>query len=157
MPTHSLRAGRLAAVAALLAVTLIPAVAHASGPSRPAAGRWRLDVGGSFQVAHNRKSISHFHLKKLAAAFGCGTAPIDVLGSQALTRLSRGGVTNWSVGRSSRKASGGVAPVKVIVRQSGVKTAGTLKLVFDVGGDPGGPNEGELDFGACQLTFIAHH
>jgi hypothetical protein len=86
---------------------------------------------------------------------GCGTGRITVLGSQRLTTASRGGYTNWLVGKSTPKTSSGVTPIKVKIRQAGQTMTGTLDIVFAVGGTKR-DNDGDLTFGGCVLSFFAN-
>jgi hypothetical protein len=138
----------------LATVAVAPSFATAASvPPRPAAGKWKIGSSGGFTVAHNRKSISGLHLTP-GAEEGCGTGTITVSGSQKLTTTSRGGVTNWIVGKGTPKTSGGVSTVAVTVQQAGQTLAGRLDIVFAVGGTKR-DNDGELSFGSCVLSFFA--
>lgn len=124
-----------------------------SGPPRPAAGKWKIGSTGGFTVSHNQKSISGLHLAP-GPEEGCGTGTITVSGTQRLTTTSRGGYTNWLIGRSTPKTSSGVSTVKVTIHQAGQTMTGGLDIVFAVGGNKR-DNDGELTFGSCVLSFFA--
>jgi hypothetical protein len=123
-------------------------------PARPAAGKWTIYGGGGFTVNPARTSVSNVTLKP-GSTSGCGTAKISVAGTQKLTTVSRGGVTNWMVGTTSLRATellSGVGAIKVKVHQGGHVKTGKLALLFAVGGYAR-DNEGALEFGACSLSF----
>jgi hypothetical protein len=146
---------RLLVTSVVASAVISPSIATASSvPSRPAAGRWKIGSHGGFIVAHNRKSISGLHLTP-GPEEGCGTGTITVSGTQRLTTTSRGGFTNWIVGKSTPKTSSGVSMVAVTVHQAGQTMAGRLDLVFAVGGTKR-DNDGELTFGSCVLSFFAN-
>jgi hypothetical protein len=149
-----MRAARLIPVVVVLAVIAPIATFASSAPPRPAAGKWKIGKTGGFTVAHSRKSISRFYLKP-APDDGCGTGKITVSGSQKLTTTTRGGYTNWLVGKSTPKTSSGVTPLKVRVHQAGQTMTGTLDIVFAVGGTKR-DNDGDLAFGGCVLSFFAN-
>jgi len=132
-----------------------PTLAFANlAPPRPAAGKWKIDDGGGFTVNRSRNSISSFSVKPGGTA-GCGTAEIRIAGEQKLSTVSRGGVTNWVVGRSSESGSAlisGVGTVKVKVHQGGHDKTGGLSLLFAVAGNPL-DNDGALTFGGCTKYF----
>ena len=149
-----MRAARLIAII-LASAAIAPVVALASSaPPRPAAGRWKIGATGGFTVARSRKSISGLHLTP-GPEEGCGTGTITVVGTQKLTTTSRGGYTNWIVGKGTPKTSSGISQVKVTIRQGGQTMAGALDIVFDVGGVKR-DNDGELSFGSCVLSFFAN-
>lgn len=129
----------------------LAAVALAVVPARPAAGKWKFDTGGGFTVNHARTKISGIHL----AAGTCGaTEPVYVLGSHKIHTTSRGGVTNWIVGKGV-SGGDGIANVKVTVKVGAQKFAGGMYLIWGVGGFAR-DTEGLLQFGSgCQadLTF----
>jgi hypothetical protein len=144
----------------LLAVALIvPAVALAYQPPRPASGKWKLGPGAGMKVVQG-KSITgiHFDLTSSeAAAGGCSAGKMSVLGTQKLRVASRGGVSNWVLGHSTDAAEplSGIAPVKVSVRQGGKTMAGTVALIFAVGGFKR-DNDGYVTVGSsCAFSFYA--
>ncbi len=151
--------------AALLTVALIvPSLALALTPKRPAAGKWKAVVGvgnitspgGGFAVSKDRESISNLHFdlsSTVASALRCVAGKISVLGKHRLRLTSRGGVTNWILGQSTPSTSSGVTPINVTVREAGKDTAGAVYLIFDEGGTE--RNEGHLTFGACEFSFGA--
>jgi hypothetical protein len=149
-----MRHGRLSAVILIIGVLVVPALALAAVPPRLAAGKWKISGGGGFTVGSDHKSISGLHLKPGAAA-NCGTAPISVLGTHKLAIASRGGYSNWIIGKSTPKTSSGVTPIKVTVRQAGQTMSGTLDLIFAVAGN-NKDNSGYLTIGsACLLNLNA--
>lgn len=143
----------------LLAVGLsVPALALAYAPPRPASGKWKLGPGAGMRVT-NGKSISglHFDLSSTeAASAGCPAGKISVLGTHKLRTTSRGGVSNWVLGHSTNAAEplSGIAPIKVTVREAGKTTAGTVALIFAVGGYKR-DNDGYMTVGSCQFNFYA--
>jgi hypothetical protein len=149
-----MRAGHLVTMA-LVSAVIAPVMAFASSaPPRPAAGKWKIGSAGGFTVSPNQKSISGLHLTP-GPEEGCGTGTITVSGTQKLTTTSRGGYTNWLVGKSTPKTSSGVSIVKVTIHQAGQTMTGGLDIVFAVGGTKR-DNDGELTFGTCQLSFFAN-
>ncbi len=142
------------AVALATVALIVPSLALAFSPPRPASGKWKVAGGGGFSVSKDQKSISGFHVKPSALA-NCGTAEISVLGTHKLRVGSRGGVSNWIVGKGVPRTGSGLIPIKVTVRQAGKTTAGTFYLIFAVGGFKR-DNDGSLSFGSCQqMTFTA--
>jgi len=149
-----MRAGLLITMV-LASAVIAPVVALASSaPPRPAAGKWKIGSTGGFTVSRNRKSISGLHLTP-GPEEGCGTGTITVSGTQKLTTTSRGGYTNWLVGKSTPKTSSGVSMVTVTIHQAGQTMTGGLDIVFAVGGTKR-DNDGELTFGSCVLSFFAN-
>lgn len=144
-------------VVAVLVASLVmfPALAIATVlPARPAAGKWTVYGGGEFTVNSARTSVSRLILKP-GSATGCGKGKISVAGTQKLTTVSRGGVTNWMVGTTSASATeliSGVGGIRVKVHQDGRVRTGKLALLFAIAGEVR-DNEGALMFGACSLTF----
>jgi hypothetical protein len=134
---------------------MFPALALATVlPARPAAGKWTNYGGGGFTVNSARTSISHLILKP-GSTTGCGKGKISVAGTQKLTTVSRGGVTNWMVGTTSLRATeliSGVGAIKVKVHQDGHVRTGKLAMLFAVAGEVR-DNDGALTFGDCSLTF----
>ncbi|HEY8303252.1 MAG TPA: hypothetical protein VIG42_01560 [Solirubrobacteraceae bacterium] len=149
-----MRAARLVSII-LASAAIAPVVALASStPPRPSAGKWKIGSTGGFTVARNQKSISGLHLTP-GPEEGCGTGTITVSGTQKLTKTSRGGYTNWIVGKGTPKTSSGVSTIKVTVHQAGQTMSGALDIVFAAGGVKR-DNEGELSFGSCLLAFFAN-
>jgi hypothetical protein len=155
---------RALTAALLTAALIVPAVALALTPKRPAAGKWEAIVavgnltspGGGFTVSKDRQSISNLHFdvsSAVASGLRCAAGKISVLGKHRLRLTSRGGVTNWIIGQSTPSTSSGITPINVTVRQAGKNTAGNVYLIFGEGGTE--HNEGHLTFGACEFSFGA--
>lgn len=139
----------------LASAVIAPVVALASSaPPRPVAGKWKIGSTGGFTVSPNQTSISGLHLTP-GPEEGCGTGTITVSGTQKLTRTSRGGYTNWLVGKGTPKTGSGVSMVKVTIHQAGQTITGGLDIVFAAGGVKR-DNDGELTFGSCVLSFFAN-
>ena len=148
---------RLVGVLLVLAAFAPPALAIVL-PARPAAGRWTVYGGGGFKVSSDRKTISGLFFKRPACLGGVASsgASISVLGTQKLSLTSRGGYTNWIIGRSTPKTSRGVTPINIQVRQQGKVSTATLDLIFGVGG-VARDNSGDLNLSSgCLISFSAH-
>jgi hypothetical protein len=150
-----MRTGRLIGVLVIVAVcAIVPAVALAFTPPRPAAGNWKINGGGGFKISHDKKWLSSLHVKP-SSADGCAKGTITVAGRQKLGTASRGGVTNWIVGRNTPRIGEGVSTSKVKVHQGGKTHKAGLDLIFGIAGFAG-DNDGTLSFGTCLVSFTAH-
>jgi hypothetical protein len=152
MPTR-----KMIVVLFALACLVVPAVALAAPPSRPAAGRWKIDSKHGFHVTKNRKFVYGF---KIPGAT-CASSTIHVLHQQRLHRTTAGGVTNWLVGRGDPKRTNphdqsGVVPALVKVRVGKKLKYARLSFIFGVDGNKR-DNSGELEISDCFIPLFAHH
>lgn len=145
--------------ALLTAALVVPALALASTPPRPATGKWKLSPSGGFTIGNGGKSISNIHFNvtsAVASTTGCTAGKITVLGKHKLRVTTSAGYSNWILGHGTTKpeAIGGVAPIKVTARQGGKNVAGTVAIVFAVLNHRS-ENDGYLTVGSCSFNFSA--
>ena len=118
-----------------LACLVVPAVALAALPSRPAAGRWKIDSKHGFHVTKNRKFVYGF------------TIP----GATCASSTGRGDPK-----RTNPHDQSGVTPALVKVRVGKKLKYARLSFVFGAGGNKR-VNTGELEISNCFLPLFAHH
>jgi hypothetical protein len=143
--------------AGALLVALPAATASASSYAKPAAGTWTVSgfpdqvAGGRMVVANNPRGASITTLTITPGrrnAETCGTSPIALVGTSAITKFPRAG-GRWAVGSGGRL----IAPINRGFRVGGRGVVGTLKVLFDRAGRLA--TTGEIRLRDCRLNFNA--